>query len=88
MPFDGMKQGGIFPALVGPCAYVGNGLGGHPHRGRRNHLSAEYARDTWVTRCHPAGHRQSAGIPSIVYGLFGWQFVLVSQDGTSILPGL
>jgi phosphate transport system permease protein len=49
---------------------------------------AEYARDTWLTRCIRLAIVNLAGIPSIVYGLFGLGlFVLFMQMGTSIVAG-
>jgi len=49
---------------------------------------AEYARDTWLTRLIRLAIINLAGIPSVVYGLFGLGlFVLFLQLGTSILAG-
>jgi phosphate transport system permease protein len=49
---------------------------------------AEYARDTWLTRCIRLAIINLAGIPSVVYGLFGLgMFVLFMKMGTSILAG-
>ena len=49
---------------------------------------SEYARDTRLTRAIRLAIVNLAGIPSIVYGLFGLgMFVLFFQFGTSILAG-
>jgi phosphate transport system permease protein len=49
---------------------------------------AEYARDTWLTRAIRLAIINLAGIPSVVYGLFGLGlFVLFMGLGTSIVAG-
>jgi len=89
MPREGMKAGGIFPAIVGTLlltlgtavAAIPVGIGGAIYL-------AEYARDTWLTRTIRMAIINLAGIPSVVYGLFGLGlFVLFLQFGTSILAG-
>jgi phosphate transport system permease protein len=89
MPSDGMKGGGIFPAIFGTLvltfitalAAIPVGVGGAVYL-------AEYARDTWLTRTIRLAIVNLAGIPSVVYGLFGLGlFVLFLQFGTSILAG-
>jgi phosphate transport system permease protein len=89
MPFDGMKHGGIFPALVGTLVLtLGTALVAIPIGVGGTIYLAEYARDTWVTRCIRLAIVNLAGIPSIVYGLFGLgMFVLFLRMGTSILAG-
>lgn len=89
MPRDGMKVGGIFPAIVGTLVLVvGTAFVAIPVGvGGAIYLS-EYARDTWVTRTIRLAIINLAGIPSVVYGLFGLGlFVLFLQFGTSILAG-
>ncbi len=90
VPHDGMKEGGIFPAIVGTllltlgtavCA-IPVGVGGSVYL-------AEYAKDNWMTRAIRLAIVNLAGIPSIVYGLFGLgMFVLFMHMGTSILAGV
>jgi phosphate transport system permease protein len=89
MPRDGMKAGGIFPAIVGTllltlgtaAAAIPVGVGGAVYL-------AEYARDTWLTSAIRLAIVNLAGIPSVVYGLFGvGLFVLFLRLGTSILAG-
>jgi phosphate transport system permease protein len=89
MPRDGMKAGGIFPAIVGTLILtLGTALAAIPVGvGGAIYLS-EYARDTWLTRAIRLAIINLAGIPSVVYGLFGLGlFVLFLQFGTSILAG-
>ena len=89
MPRDGMKAGGIFPAIVGTLLLaVGTALAAIPVGvGGAIYLS-EYARDTWLTRAIRLSIVNLAGIPSVVYGLFGLAlFVLFLNLGTSILAG-
>jgi phosphate transport system permease protein len=89
MPYDGMKAGGIMPAIVGTIvltlgtavAAIPVGVGGAVYL-------AEYARDNVFTRAIRLAIVNLAGIPSVVYGLFGLGlFVLFLQFGTSILAG-
>jgi phosphate transport system permease protein len=89
MPRHGMKEGGIFPAIVGTLLLVLGtavvaipvGIGGAIYL-------AEYARDTFWTRILRLAIINLAGVPSVVYGLFGLGlFVLFLQFGTSVLAG-
>ena len=89
MPRDGMKAGGIFPAIVGTLLLtLGTAIAAIPVGvGGAIYLS-EYARDNWFTRAIRLAIINLAGIPSVVYGLFGLgMFVLFLQMGTSILAG-
>ncbi len=89
MPRDGMKAGGILPAIVGTLLLtLGTALAAIPVGvGGAIYLS-EYARDTWLTRAIRLAIINLAGIPSVVYGLFGLGlFVLFLRLGTSILAG-
>jgi phosphate transport system permease protein len=89
MPHGGMKAGGILPAIVGTLLLtlgtavvaVPIGVGGAVYL-------SEYARDTRLTRAIRLAIVNLAGIPSIVYGLFGLgMFVLFFRFGASILAG-
>ena len=89
MPSNGMKSGGIWPAIVGTImltfttAVISIPLG----VGGAIYLS-EYARDTKLTRSIRLALVNLAGIPSVVYGLFGLgMFVIFLGFGTSILAG-
>jgi phosphate transport system permease protein len=89
MPHGGMKEGGILPAIVGTLLLtLGTALVAVPIGvGGAVYLS-EYARDTRLTRAIRLAIVNLAGIPSIVYGLFGLgMFVLFLRFGTSILAG-
>ncbi len=88
-PRNGMKEGGIFPAIVGTVLLtLGTALTAIPVGvGGAIYLS-EYARDTKLTRAIRLAIVNLAGIPSVVYGLFGLGlFVLFLQFGTSIIAG-
>ena len=89
MPRNGMKAGGILPAIVGTLILtLGTAIVAIPMGvGGAIYLS-EYARDSWVTRAIRLAIINLAGIPSVVYGLFGLgMFVLFLHLGTSILAG-
>ena len=89
MPRDGMKAGGIFPAIVGTLLLaLGTALVAIPVGVGAAIYLAEYARDSWLTRVIRLAIVNLAGIPSVVYGLFGLGlFVLFLQLGTSIIAG-
>ena len=88
-PRNGMREGGIFPAIVGTIVLV---VGTMAFSLPLGVLSAiylvEYARDNFFTRLVKLSVVNLSGIPSIVYGLFGFTlFVLFLRLGTSILAG-
>lgn len=88
-PREGMRAGGILPAIVGTLLLTaGTGLVAVPLGvGAAMYLS-EYAQDTRVTRAIRIAIINLAGIPSVVYGLFGFGlFVLFLRFGTSLLAG-
>jgi len=88
-PFDGVKQGGIFPAIMGTILLtLGTAIFSVPLGiGAAIYLS-EYAPDSTWTRAIRIAIINLAGIPSVVYGLFGLgMFVIFLQFGTSILAG-
>ena len=89
MPRDGMKAGGIAPAIVGTLLLtVGTALAAVPIGVGAAIYLAEYAKDNWLTRGVRLAIVNLAGIPSVVYGLFGLGlFVLFLGFGTSILAG-
>jgi phosphate transport system permease protein len=88
-PYNGMKEGGIFPAIVGTILLtLGTALVAIPVGVGGAVYLAEYARDTKLTRAIRLAIVNLAGIPSVVYGLFGLGlFVLFLQFGTSIISG-
>lgn len=87
MPHDGMRAGGIWPAIVGTFYLtVGTAIFSVPLGIAAAIYLSEYARDNWWTRLIRLAIINLAGIPSVVYGLFGLGlFVLFLQFGTSIL---
>jgi len=89
MPRAGMRAGGIFPAIVGTILLtLGTALFAIPFGVGGAIYLAEYARDTPFTRAIRLALINLAGIPSIVYGLFGLGlFVLFFQFDTSLLAG-
>ncbi|MBF8282320.1 MAG: pstA [Anaerolineales bacterium] len=89
VPFNGMKEGGIWPAIVGTLYLtLGTGLIAVPLGVAAAVYLSEYAKDNRLTRAIRIAIINLAGIPSVVYGLFGLGlFVLFLQFGTSILAG-
>ncbi|MCB0036233.1 MAG: phosphate ABC transporter permease PstA, partial [Anaerolineales bacterium] len=88
-PRDGMTQGGVWPALLGTIFLTfGTAIAAMPLGIGAAIYLAEYAGDNWLTRVIRLAIVNLAGIPSIVYGLFGLgAFVLFLNFGTSILAG-
>jgi phosphate transport system permease protein len=88
-PRNGMKEGGILPAVIGTVLLTfGTAIASIPLAVGAAIYLAEYARDTWLTRGIRLAIINLAGIPSVVYGLFGLGlFVLFLGLGTSIVAG-
>lgn len=86
-PREGMRQGGIMPAIVGTFYLtIGTALFSVPLGIAAAIYLSEYAADNWLTRIIRIAIINLSGIPSVVYGLFGLGlFVLFLQFGTSIL---
>ena len=86
-PRDGMRQGGIMPAIVGTFYLtVGTAIFSVPLGVAAAIYLSEYAPDNWLTRIIRIAIINLSGIPSVVYGLFGLGlFVLFLKFGTSIL---
>jgi phosphate transport system permease protein len=88
-PRDGMTAGGIFPAIVGTFYLVVGtmaiglplGIGGAIYL-------TEYAKPGRLNRLIRLAIVNLAGVPSVVYGLFGLGlFVMFMQLGTSLIAG-
>jgi phosphate transport system permease protein len=88
-PKNGMREGGIMPAILGTIFLtLGTAIAAIPLAIGAAIYLAEYAEDTGLTRLVRLAIVNLAGIPSIVYGLFGLgAFVLFFNLGTSILAG-
>lgn len=89
IPANGMKAGGILPAIIGTFYLtIGTAIFSVPLGiGAAIYLS-EYAPDNRWTRVIRIAIINLAGIPSVVYGLFGLGlFVIFLKFGTSILAG-
>jgi phosphate transport system permease protein len=84
-----MRAGGIFPAIVGTIyLMVGTALFSIPLGILAAIYLNEYARRNWLTRAIEVAIINLAGVPSIVYGLFGLSlFVVFLRFGASILAG-
>ena len=88
-PRDGMRAGGIWPAIVGTFwLTIGTAIFSVPLGVAIAIYLSEYARDNKFTRTIRLAIINLAGIPSVVYGLFGLGlFVLALGFGSSILAG-
>jgi len=88
-PSDGMRAGGIWPAMVGTFYLtLGTAIFSVPLGISAAIYLSEYAADNRWTQLIRIAIINLAGIPSVVYGLFGLGlFVLFLEFGTSILAG-
>jgi phosphate transport system permease protein len=88
-PSHGMTKGGIMPAILGTVILAcGTAIACIPLALGAAIYLAEYAGDNRLTRWVRLAIINLAGIPSIVYGLFGLgAFVLFANLGTSIIAG-
>lgn len=89
MPRQGMRAGGIFPAIVGTMYLV---MGAIVFALPIGLLAAiylsEYSKDNFLNRLIKLAIVNLAGVPSVVYGLFGLAlFVIFFKFGASILSG-
>jgi phosphate transport system permease protein len=87
MPENGMRGGGIWPALVGTIyLVVFSLLVAAPIGIMAGIYLSEFAKDNWFTRAVNLAVVNLAGVPSIVHALFGWgAFVLFAGFGKSII---
>ncbi len=86
-PTDGMTKGGILPAIIGTVLLtMVTAVAAVPFGISCAVYLSEYATDSWLNRLIRASIRNLAGVPSIIYGLFGLAlFVQALQLGTSLL---
>ncbi|MFH0791380.1 MAG: phosphate ABC transporter permease PstA [Candidatus Omnitrophota bacterium] len=89
IPRQGMRSGGIFPAIVGTIYLVTGAIIFALPIGLFSAIYlSEYARDNLLTRLIKLAIVNLAGVPSVVYGLFGLAlFVVFFKFGVSILSG-
>jgi len=89
MPTEGMTKGGIYPAIIGTfCLVAGSMLFAFPIGVLSGIYTNEYIKDGLPKRFIKQMTNNLAGIPSIVFGLFGMSlFVNTLHFGDSILAG-
>jgi len=89
IPRQGMRAGGIFPAIVGTVYLVtGAILFALPIGLLAAIYLSEYSKDNILNRLIKLSIVNLAGVPSVVYGLFGLAlFVVFFKFGASILSG-
>lgn len=86
-PRKGMTQGGIWPAIFGTVfVTMITAIFAIPLGVAAAIFLSEYARENWISRLIRSTIRNLAGVPSVVYGLFGAAlFVQALGFGTSVL---
>jgi phosphate transport system permease protein len=89
MPRDGMRAGGIFPAIVGTFILVFASIAfALPIGVLAAVYLSEYAKDNALTRIINLAIINLAGVSSVVFGLFGLSlFVVFLRFGVSIVSG-
>lgn len=89
MPEEGMTKGGIFPAIIGTlCLVAGSMIFAFPIGVLAAIYMNEYVKDGIIKKSIKQMTNNLAGIPSIVFGLFGMSlFVNKLGFGDSILAG-
>ncbi|MBM3244752.1 MAG: phosphate ABC transporter permease PstA [Candidatus Omnitrophica bacterium] len=89
VPRQGMRSGGIFPAIIGTLYLVtGSIIFALPIGLMAAIYLSEYSRENFLTRMIKLAIVNLAGVPSVVYGLFGLAlFVVFFKFGASILSG-
>ncbi|MCX5692738.1 MAG: phosphate ABC transporter permease PstA [Candidatus Omnitrophica bacterium] len=89
IPRQGMRAGGIFPAIIGTVYLVtGAIIFALPIGLLAAIYLSEYSKDNLLNRVIKLAIVNLAGVPSVVYGLFGLAlFVIFFKFGASILSG-
>lgn len=89
IPRQGMRAGGIFPAIVGTAYLVTGAIFFALPIGLLAAIYlSEYSKDNILNRLVKLSIINLAGVPSVVYGLFGLAlFVVFFKFGASILSG-
>jgi len=88
-PIDSMTKGGILPCIIGTfCLSIGAIIVAMPVGIASAVYLNEYARPGRVLRLIRLGINNLAGVPSVVFGLFGLAFfVVILKMGVSIIAG-
>jgi phosphate transport system permease protein len=89
MPKNGMTEGGIFPAIIGTlCLVLASMIFAFPVGVLAAIYMNEYVKQGWPKKIIKQMTNNLAGVPSIVFGLFGMSlFVNKLGFGDSILAG-
>jgi len=89
IPRQGMRAGGIFPAIIGTMYLVAGAIIFALPIGLLAAIYlSEYSKDNLLNRVIKLAIVNLAGVPSVVYGLFGLAlFVIFFRFGASILSG-
>ncbi len=89
MPKEGMTKGGILPAIIGTFSLMfGSMLFAFPIGVLSGIYTNEYLKESWFKSFLRSMTNNLAGIPSIVFGLFGMAlFVNKLHFGDSIIAG-
>ncbi len=89
IPRQGMRSGGIFPAIIGTLYLVSGAIiFALPIGLLAAVYLSEYAKDNLLNRIIKLAIVNLSGVPSVVYGLFGLAlFVVFLKFGASILSG-
>ncbi|UFH36518.1 phosphate ABC transporter permease PstA [Flavobacterium acetivorans] len=89
MPSNGMTEGGIFPAIIGTlCLVLVSMVFAFPVGVLAAIYMNEYVKEGWPKKIIKQMTNNLAGVPSIVFGLFGMSlFVNKMGFGDSILAG-
>ena len=90
MPRNGMREGGIFPAILGTLILVTGAVSVALPIGVLSAIYlSEYSKENMLTRIIRLAIINLSGVPSVVYGLFGLSlFVIFLKFGVSILAGI
>lgn len=89
MPSEGMTQGGIYPAIIGTLLLIaGSMVIAFPIGVMSGIYMNEFVKESFFKRFVNVMTNNLAGIPSIVFGLFGMQFFVNELKwGDSIIAG-
>lgn len=89
MPSEGMTGGGIYPAIIGTLLLIaGSMIVAFPIGVMSGIYTNEYVKDGFFKRLVNVMTNNLAGIPSIVFGLFGMEFFVNQLKwGDSIIAG-